>query len=268
MSTINPVLDARYVALWGWEYGDGADPLPSAVRLAVEELLGRRNECPDEEIPAIDAELVRLLTPYLAPPAPPFLDDVERALDHMEPETPPSQRYNRIVRIEAADVLELRDPNDGQGGGPADKCRHQYVLGGGQLWRRRLPPETVGDEWRDVPGPVRWERMEQRPPAGSVIDVYALAARDMGVTVVRRERFCSQGPDGDQVSFFIRGEYVSADEAGDVEVLAGPITGAWWEVPLTGLCPECGGDLQWAEAGLVPGSRRCTSCASIFSVGR
>lgn len=40
---------------------------------------------------------------------------------------------------------------------------------------------------------------------------------------------------------------------------------AWWEVPLPP-CPDCGGVLVWAEGGFVPGTRRCPSCGSLFSV--
>ena len=63
----------------------------------------------------------------------------------------------------------------------------------------------------------------------------------------------------------------------------GPITGAWWEVPLPA-CPDCGGDLVWWEADYVPGTRKCVGqplgkelngqplydsdggCGSLFSV--
>jgi hypothetical protein len=31
-------------------------------------------------------------------------------------------------------------------------------------------------------------------------------------------------------------------------------------------CPDCGGTLRWAEAGSVPGARRCGGCGSIFTV--
>lgn len=53
--------------------------------------------------------------------------------------------------------------------------------------------------------------------------------------------------------FCIRGEHVRGD---DVSIPMGPVTDAWWTVPLPP-CPDCGGDLVWAEAGYVPGARRC-----------
>jgi len=56
--------------------------------------------------------------------------------------------------------------------------------------------------------------------------------------------------------YVVRGEDVPCDEIDDVAIDAGPITGAWWEVPLP-RCPDCGGDLVWYEAGYVPGTRKC-----------
>jgi hypothetical protein len=31
---------------------------------------------------------------------------------------------------------------------------------------------------------------------------------------------------------------------------------AWWDIPLP-LCPTCGGNLVWFEAGYAPGTRKC-----------
>lgn len=56
---------------------------------------------------------------------------------------------------------------------------------------------------------------------------------------------------------------VDADEVADVEMVAGPVITTWWEVPLPA-CPDCGGALIWAEAGLVPGARECAGCGSLF----
>lgn len=174
------------------------------------------------------------------------------AISPDESHLPPSRRtWARLVQLGAAEVMELRDPNDGQGTDPQAKSRHQYVRAGGSLWRRRLPPETVGDEWIDAPGPVPWDPME-RPPDGPLRDYYD-QAQDLRVLVVRRQAMQAAG----ETVYEVRGETVSADEVDDVEVLAGPVLGAWWEVPLTGLCPDCGGDLVWWEAGYVPGTRKC-----------
>lgn len=69
--------------------------------------------------------------------------------------------------------------------------------------------------------------------------------------------------DGETV-YRIGRDYVDA-EGQDVELLAGPVGRTWWEVPLPA-CPDCGGVLAWAEAGLVPGARECSGCGSRFMV--
>jgi hypothetical protein len=69
--------------------------------------------------------------------------------------------------------------------------------------------------------------------------------------------------DGETV-YRIGRDYVDA-EGRDLELLAGPVVTTWWEVPLPA-CPDCGGSLAWAEAGLVPGARECSGCGSRFMV--
>jgi len=73
----------------------------------------------------------------------------------------------------------------------------------------------------------------------------------------------------------VKGEHVEDD---DLLLDLGPVTGAWWEMPLVA-CPDCGGDLVWYEAGYVPGTRKCMGqanasgryqqdggCGSLFNV--
>ena len=38
-----------------------------------------------------------------------------------------------------------------------------------------------------------------------------------------------------------------------------------WRISYVPL-PDCKGDLEWFEAGYVPGTRRCSTCCSLFSV--
>jgi len=38
---------------------------------------------------------------------------------------------------------------------------------------------------------------------------------------------------------------------------------AWWSVPLPP-CPSCNGLVEWAEAGQVPGTRRCAECRRFY----
>lgn len=80
----------------------------------------------------------------------------------------------RIVQIEGTPVLELRDPDSGPGGDPETKPRHQYRVIRGVLFSRRLPPESVGDTWRDT-GVPSWEQYSLPPgamPDGPVRDYY------------------------------------------------------------------------------------------------
>lgn len=50
-------------------------------------------------------------------------------------------------------ILEMRDPNEGQGGGPASKSRWQVLRSEhGHTWTRRLPREGL-DRWRDAVTP-------------------------------------------------------------------------------------------------------------------
>ena len=63
--------------------------------------------------------------------------------------------------------------------------------------------------------------------------------------------------------FKIGGDYV--ENQPDVDIEMGEFVGSWWDVPLPA-CPDCGGELFWAEAGHVPGARECETCGSLFSV--
>jgi hypothetical protein len=188
-----------------------------------------------------------------------MFERVKDTMQEMEPDTPPSMRFNRIVTVGTVFVLETRDPNSDQGG-PSDKPRHQYLMAGGQLWYRRLPPEAIGDAWADTGEPA-WELREI--PASGLVRTYAEEAPASTVVSLRRLRTFTAGDDA--VSYKVRGRYVGADNVEDVNVLAGPVTDSCWTVPLPP-CPDCGGNVVWAEAGLVPGARECLRCGSLFSV--
>jgi predicted RNA-binding Zn-ribbon protein involved in translation (DUF1610 family) len=78
---------------------------------------------------------------------------------------------------------------------------------------------------------------------------------------LRRERLYVGGSNGHTCR--VGAEYGQPDDGLLVEM--GPVTGAWYDVPLPA-CPDCGGEVVWAEAGYVPGTRQCTGCGSLFSV--
>lgn len=72
-------------------------------------------------------------------------------------------------------ILELRDPNHGIGSDPARKPRHQALVAQiydqpPQLYCRVLPPECVGDRWRDPDATCHiWQIREVPPTAGGPI---------------------------------------------------------------------------------------------------
>lgn len=82
----------------------------------------------------------------------------------------------------------------------------------------------------------------------------------MNVAYLRRERLYGSGNDSYMVQ--VAGRLVDDD---GLRVEMGPVTGAWWDLPLPA-CPDCGGDVVWHEAGYVPGTRKCQGCGSLFSV--
>ena len=78
---------------------------------------------------------------------------------------------------------------------------------------------------------------------------------------LRRERLHVGGSSGHTCRIGM--EYDLPDDGLRIDM--GPVTGAWWDVPLPA-CPDCGGVVVWSEAGYVPGTRECTGCGSLFSV--
>lgn len=67
------------------------------------------------------------------------------------------------ARVVDGVVLEMRDPNDGQGLDITESQRYQYAVRDGRPVRRVLPPEVHGDTWLGEDRPPQWEPME--PPA-------------------------------------------------------------------------------------------------------
>ena len=71
-----------------------------------------------------------------------------------------NEPWEKIVILDGEPVLECLDPNDGVSDDPLDKTRYQYRVLDGKVYRRRLPPASVGDEWADI-GVPDWEPMSQ-----------------------------------------------------------------------------------------------------------
>jgi hypothetical protein len=101
-------------------------------------------------------------------------------LDLLSPDeahlAPPCRTWARTIRIPTTpyDVLELRDPCDGQGADPATRARHQYQVARGLLWRRRLPPAPLDEPedetpWVDDPHAARWEVVTEMAPHSPIL---------------------------------------------------------------------------------------------------
>lgn len=172
-------------------------------------------------------------------------------LDRLSPDEadlPPSARkWARVIRPNGLPVLELRFRNSVLDADPASKPRYQYLVMGGVLWRRRLPPaplEDVHDETPWVDTPLRWELYD----AGGLVGEWA--EREGAARTVRIQ------PAAYQVHRDIHGD------GGDTyDAYAMPPRDPWdmWAAITGAPCPVEGCDqtLVWYEAGYVPGYRVC-----------
>lgn len=92
--------------------------------------------------------------------------------EHEKPDEVPAyvrrlRKHPRVdgdwVRIHDDGILEMRNPNEGLSSDPKNKSRYQYrVTEDGDIEERRLPPESVGDAWRDI-GIPEWEYSSTPP---------------------------------------------------------------------------------------------------------
>ena len=187
---------------------------------------------------------------------------LDRFLARLEPgaaDIPPSMRYHRIILIDTgAPILEMRDPNDGQGSGPATKSRHQYLLAGGLLYTRHLPPapETWSpdaDTWRGEDGPRRWELCGGTGRPTGILRDYVAAARHLDIA-----------PDRPGVECRIESRDLDGRGVRDHEVYyLPPSPEDYWRAVTGCACPVpgCGQTVVWWEAGYVPGYRVCLARA-------
>jgi hypothetical protein len=71
----------------------------------------------------------------------------------------------------------------------------------------------------------------------------------------------------DHLVYQVQGKYIDTDEvpewSGVIDM--GKITGGLDQIELPE-CPDCRGQLHWAEAGTVPWTRECASCHSLFRI--
>lgn len=76
----------------------------------------------------------------------------------------------RLFASDGLEILEMRDPNDGQGFDPSEKTRYQYAVIDGRLVSRRLPAESLGDCWRGETESPAWQPCH--PREGSIITAW------------------------------------------------------------------------------------------------
>ena len=116
----------------------------------------------------------------------------------------------------------------------------------------------IVDAWAAVSG--------TDPGTGSPIRAYLGRGRLLG-TICRERSYDTSGP-GEATAYFTIGDDGREARAEDdvhlpivgcMHVQTGP--GSWEEtgefLPAYPRCPDCGGRIEWAEYGGVPGSRRC-----------
>lgn len=180
--------------------------------------------------------------------------------------------WNRLI---GSSIIESRDPNDGQSSDPRDKSRHQYTLVNGILLARVLPPESVGERWRD-PATGKFQR---RAPAWESIDVPAewpLVADWIEHVTGDTPRPWSMGgvmafAEGRNPisSYDADGRYIGGGYDREGNRLYQPVTMVWMRAlievhgtswPQQVACPHCQDWIVWAEAGYVPGWRICRGC--------
>lgn len=81
--------------------------------------------------------------------------------------------------LEPHRILQMIDPNSGLGNDHRRKQRYQYVRIDGVVLSRTLPPETVGDVWRDERGPRPFQPHEREAATG--LSDYVLSLLDLEV---------------------------------------------------------------------------------------
>lgn len=154
----------------------------------------------------------------------------------------------------AGAVLECRDPNDGQSRDPRDKTRYQYTQVNGILLARKLPPESVGDRWRDP----NTGRLARRAPEWTALEQPAAVLARWPLLRAWADWSMSGLPS----PWSIGGSNAYGTRSNGVRMLwmksRIEITGTDWPQQIP--CPHCEDWIVWAEAGYVPGYRICRGC--------
>lgn len=103
--------------------------------------------------------------------------------DHLEefgeePDMWQEQRTEKADRLSPHRILQMIDPNSGQGSDATQKQRYQYVRIDGTALSRMLPPESFGDTWRGEPAPRPFRRIDAERGGGAALSDYILRLLD------------------------------------------------------------------------------------------
>lgn len=186
-------------------------------------------------------------------------------LDRLSPDEahlPPSARtWARIIVLYAGhDVLEMRDPNDGQDPDPDRKTRYQYLIARDRLWSRRLPPAPLAHpdadgRWMGDSGEPRWSRVDDLR-TDSPIAEWASVSQGLPLTgLLPAQPIRSHGqrnPHGTGYERYVLYQMPPGDPWDSWADITS-YRGAPVACPVAG----CPGELVWYEAGYVPGYRVC-----------
>lgn len=80
-----------------------------------------------------------------------------------EPDPWQESQTEKSPEVSPFRILQMIDPNSGQGSDAREKQRYQYVRIRGRVLSRMLPPEKFGDTWRNEPAPRPFATSEYEP---------------------------------------------------------------------------------------------------------
>lgn len=93
LKPLNPILNANYSRVIDWHASDGKDPLPPEVRMKVNQLIDARNCAAEDELDAIDRQLVAEMFYFVLRP-----NEIAKA-------TIAHHQFGQVLTIEQATIV-------------------------------------------------------------------------------------------------------------------------------------------------------------------